>query len=219
MSAGELPVCLRSARTPCLDEEYISHCGWSKPMWQVSQACGCWASFSEKVWRVWQASHDAAPKPLWPFATRRVCSGDFSPILWQPPQPFMPSVMRHGLPVDGGHGFHSRPCHGVLALLELCHLGFVALGAGFRGRDFGLRRIHCRAMVRAVTSIAGNVHLAVTTLFPVGNNIGGDLTVALNALLASYRISLRGASGRSGDRRIGKNEQEYSNCADCQLTH
>ena len=44
-------------RMPCLEVEYISHCGWSKPMWQVAQASGRRASAAEKVWRVWQESH------------------------------------------------------------------------------------------------------------------------------------------------------------------
>ena len=46
---------------PCLEEDHISHCGWSKPMWQVWQACGSRASATEKVCRVWQASQEATP--------------------------------------------------------------------------------------------------------------------------------------------------------------
>src|SRR5215472_10179017 len=91
-SVCRIPRCFRSVRTPCFDEEYISHCGWSKPMWQVSQACGDFASFTENVWRVWQESQEALPK-LFPSArSLAVSSIGFSPILWQPPQPFWPSM-------------------------------------------------------------------------------------------------------------------------------
>ncbi len=54
---------LQECRTPCFEAEYISHCGWSKPMWQVWQAWGWRASFTEKRCRVWQASQEATPKP------------------------------------------------------------------------------------------------------------------------------------------------------------
>ena len=43
-----------SAIEPCLEEDHISHCGWSKPMWQVWQAWGFCASAFEKTCRVWQ---------------------------------------------------------------------------------------------------------------------------------------------------------------------
>ena len=89
--SGSVPVCLSSARTPCLLAEYISHCGWSNPMWQVWQACGCFASLTEKVWRVWQASHDALPKVREPSAAISFRSASLlSPSLWQPPHPFIP---------------------------------------------------------------------------------------------------------------------------------
>src|SRR5208282_1321359 len=78
------------------DAEYISHCGWSKPMWQVEQACGCLASSMENVWRVWQASHWAAPNSLPPWRNSTISLGVLSPILWQPPQPFSPVVMAMG---------------------------------------------------------------------------------------------------------------------------
>ena len=34
-------------------------------MWHVWHACGCLASFTERVCHVWQASHDALPC-IWP---------------------------------------------------------------------------------------------------------------------------------------------------------
>src|SRR5208283_5498729 len=64
-------------------------------MWQVSQACGDLASFTEKVCRVWQESQDAVPKRS-SFCKVASCSGDLRPILWHEPQPFMPSVMAIG---------------------------------------------------------------------------------------------------------------------------
>ena len=65
-------------------------------MWQVWQACGCWASFFENVCRVWQASHDAKPKPPLVCFRSLISWGDFSPTLWHAPQPFMPSVIAIG---------------------------------------------------------------------------------------------------------------------------
>ena len=65
-------------------------------MWQVWQACGWRASLTEKVWRVWQASHDARPKPRPAVLSSRISASLLSPSLWQPPQPFMPSIMATG---------------------------------------------------------------------------------------------------------------------------
>ena len=88
--------CLSALRTPCFDDEYISHCGWSKPMWQVWQASGRRASAFEKRWRVWHASQEALPKPALTLA-RSFCSASlFRPSLWQPPQPFSPSRIATG---------------------------------------------------------------------------------------------------------------------------
>ena len=64
-------------------------------MWQVSQACGERASCTEKVCRVWHESQEAVPKRSC-FCNAASCSGDLMPILWQEPQPFMPSVMAIG---------------------------------------------------------------------------------------------------------------------------
>ena len=50
----------------------------------------------ENVWRVWQESQEAFPKRTPDFASVAIWSGDLRPILWQPPQPFMPSVMDMG---------------------------------------------------------------------------------------------------------------------------
>src|SRR5208283_5266603 len=61
-------------------------------MWQVWHACGDLASCREKVWRVWHESQEAVPKRSC-FCNTASCSGDLIPILWQEPQPFMPSVM------------------------------------------------------------------------------------------------------------------------------
>ena len=79
--AGKIPRCFKSARTPCFDDEYISHCGWSNPMWQVSQACGDLASSTENVWRVWQESQEAAPNSLPCCRSLAISSTGFSPIL------------------------------------------------------------------------------------------------------------------------------------------
>src|SRR5208337_1932635 len=119
-SAGRTCFCFSSLRTPCLEAEYISHWGWSKPMWQVSQACGERASSTEKVWRVWQASHWAAPnsvpEPFWRSSTSSI--RDLSPILWHPPQPFSPSVMAIGCQWMVGMAFIAAQATACLPFLN-----------------------------------------------------------------------------------------------------
>ena len=46
--------------------------------------------------RVWQESQEATPN--WPpcFLSSLISSSVLIPILWQPPQPFMPSIMAMG---------------------------------------------------------------------------------------------------------------------------
>ena len=65
-------------------------------MWQVWQAWGCRASCTEKVWRVWQASQEATPKPAPDFRSSAISASLFSPILWHPPHPFIPSIRATG---------------------------------------------------------------------------------------------------------------------------
>ena len=123
-----MPICFRLLRTPCFEPEYISHCGWSKPMWQVWQACGCWASFFEKVWRVWQASQEALPCPpvaltrsrVRPRSSGRACGSRRSSSALDG---------RHGRWWRGGHGLHGRPGRGVPPSGRV-DLGAVALVAG-----------------------------------------------------------------------------------------
>ena len=50
-------------------------------MWQVSQACGDLASFTENVWRVWQESQEATPNSLPCCRSLAISSTGFSPIL------------------------------------------------------------------------------------------------------------------------------------------
>ena len=89
--SGIVLVRLSSLRTPCFDESYISHCGWSKPMWQVLHASGCRASAFENRWRVWQASQLATPYPPAVSLSSFASASLLRPSLWQPPQPFSPS--------------------------------------------------------------------------------------------------------------------------------
>jgi len=49
-----------------------------------------------KVCRVRQEWHEALPNRTPVLASVAICSGDLSPILWHPPQPFIPSVMDIG---------------------------------------------------------------------------------------------------------------------------
>ena len=75
---------------PCLEEDHISHCGWSKPMWQVWQACGFCASFFEKTCRVWQELH-----PI-PYRLYFFSSSGLMPTRWQPPHPLSPEMYAWG---------------------------------------------------------------------------------------------------------------------------
>ncbi len=87
-------------------------------MWQVSHACGCWASFFENVCRVWQASHDATPNPPLVALKSFISWGVLSPILWQAPQPFMPSVMAIGCQWMVGMAFMAAHASACLPLLN-----------------------------------------------------------------------------------------------------
>ncbi len=113
VSSGSILLCLSRNRTPCFDDEYISHCGWSIPMWHVLHACGDLASSAEKRCRLWQTSHDDAPKPA-PFSIRsRTSPSVLSPTRWQPPQPFRPSIWAIGCQCTVGMAFiaaHARAC-------------------------------------------------------------------------------------------------------------
>jgi hypothetical protein len=116
--SGSVPFCLSSARTPCFEAEYISHCGWSKPMWQVWQAWGWRASLREKAWRVWHASQEATPKPR-PCCRSSLCSASLlRPILWQPPQPFMPSIIATGWAWALGIAFIAAQARACLPFLN-----------------------------------------------------------------------------------------------------
>ncbi len=87
-------------------------------MWQVWQACGWRASLTENVWRVWQASQEAMPKPRpWAFSSRTSPSL-LRPSLWQPPQPFMPSIMATGWAWAVGMAFMAAQASACLPFLN-----------------------------------------------------------------------------------------------------
>lgn len=88
----------------------------------------------------------------------------------------------HRLPVNCRHGFHGSPRHGMLAFLELRHLRFVALSAGFRSWNFGFGYVGCGGVLITVTGDAGNFRRAVLAELPVGNNVRRDLGMALDTL-------------------------------------
>ena len=77
---------MRSDRTPCFDEEYISHCGWSCPEWQERHAWGLRASSMENRCRVWQASQLARPYRTPRSASNSMTASGLVPIPWQSPQ-------------------------------------------------------------------------------------------------------------------------------------
>ena len=82
-------------------------------MWQVRQAWGSRASLTEKRWRVWQVSHDARPNMTPSALNCRISSSVLSPMRWQPPQPFIPSVRAMGSQCVVGMAFmlaHARAC-------------------------------------------------------------------------------------------------------------
>ncbi len=165
-----------SARTPCLEAEYISHCGWSKPMWQVWQACGCAPPSTEKVWRVWQASQEAMPKPPAPLrAALRISASRLEADL------VAAAAALHAL----GHGamgcawmvgmaFMRRPGQGVLALLELLHLVVVACRAGLGRGDRDLGDVRADGVLVAVADRAVDPVCAVLAELPVGDDAGCD---------------------------------------------
>ncbi len=74
------------------------------------------ASSTEKVWRVWQESQEAAPNSLPCWRSLTISSGDFTPILWQPPQPFSPSIIAMGcqwmvgIASIAAHALECLPC-------------------------------------------------------------------------------------------------------------
>lgn len=100
----------------------------------------------------------------------------------------------HGLPVNGRHGLHRRPRHGVFALPELCDLRLVALGASFRRGDLHFRHVACRCVLVAVTSHARNLDSAVLAELPIGDDVGRDFAVAVDALRRSSGLRGDGAS-------------------------
>ena len=195
-----LPVPLRArsacTRMPCLEVEYISHCGWSKPMWQVAQASGRRASAAEKVWRVWQESHLPPSEP----------------IRWQPPHPFIPSMIAFGWSFVVGMAVRATQAFGVLALLELGDLLAVALGADPRrdGRDdagllagAGL----LRDVALQVALVAGHPLRGVLRHGEVAQGAPGDshLHVAGDAVAGRLRLGSRGPGRRS---QQGRGEPE-----------
>ena len=107
----------------------------------------------------------------------------------------------HGLPVDRRHGFHGRPRDGVLALVELCDLGFVAGGAGFRRGNLDLGHVGGGGMLVAVAGDAGHIHLAMLAELPVGDDAGSDLAMTLDTLNG-------GRLTRGQQRRNDRNRKE-----------
>ena len=170
--SGRTPFCFSRYRTPCLEEEYISHWGWSMPMWQVWQAWGCWASFLEKS--VPGVAGIAGGNP------------ELAPLLSQ----FLDLDVRldadlvaaaaalhavhqgHGLHVEGGHGLHGGPGLGVLAVLELLDLGSVAVGAALGRRDLGQGDRLGGEVLVPVADGAVDALLAVLAELPVRHDSG-----------------------------------------------
>src|SRR5579859_847740 len=97
--------------------------------------------------------------------------------------------------MDGGHGVHGRPGEGMLTLLELRHLGLMTGAAGLGSRNFYFGHIGGGGVLLAVAGFAAHVELAVAAQLPVGNDVGRDFAVALDALggSAGRRLRLCGA--------------------------
>ena len=86
----------------------------------------------------------------------------------------------HRLPMDGRHGLHRGPSHGVLALLELLDLCLMASCACIRRRDFDFCNIVGCLVLIAVARDATHLHLTMFAQLPVGNDVGRHLAVTIH---------------------------------------
>ena len=94
-----------------------------------------------RVCRVWQASQEATPNPAPPFFKSFISASVFSPILWQPPHPFIPSIRAMGCQCAVGIAFmaaHATACFPLLNCFTLC---FMAVCTGIGCWDFSLCHI------------------------------------------------------------------------------
>ncbi len=91
-------------------------------MWQVWHAWGALASATEKLWRVWQASQEARPNTGTGLRRSARSASDFKPILWQPPQPFIPSIRATGWAWAMGIAFMAAQAKACLPFLNCATL-------------------------------------------------------------------------------------------------
>ena len=186
-----------------LRAEYISHCGWSKPMWQVWQACGCAPPSSRRCGGCGRRRRRRCRGRRRPSRSSWVSASLLRPSLWQPPQPFIPSMTAMRLLVGGGHGLHGRPGDGVLALPELLHLRL--RGTGRRCRGWGASPASRRPSARVRAAVAGAQPTATwewLRALPVGDDARGAPLVAGDAGVGGGGRRLRGCGGRRrGGRR------------------
>ena len=115
----------------------------------------------------------------------------------------------HGLPVEGGHGFHRRPGGGVLARFELLYLRFMAFAAGVRSWNFYAGNVVGRFMPFAMAISAADHDLAVAALFPIHDDARIELLVTLDALVGGRSAGLGGGKTSWG---AGKHPGGQAKC-------
>ena len=89
----------------------------------------------------------------------------------------------HGLVVNGGHGFHGGPGHGVLALFELLDAGGVTIAASFgSGNERSVRVVEI-SMVCAMTRVATDAERGVFAELPIADDVGSHPEMTFDALV------------------------------------
>ena len=97
--------------------------------------------------------------------------------------PFHSLHQGHGLPMGCRHGLHGSPRKGMLALLELFHLRFMAAGTRLRCCKLDPSNILSGHVPVSVTFSTSHGFPAVLAQLPIGDDVGGYLAVTLEALL------------------------------------
>ena len=112
----------------------------------------------------------------------------------------------HGHGVGGGHGLEGRPGEGVFAALVLGRAFVVALAAGVGGGKRDLVEVVALEMVGTVAVGAADVRFAVFALAPVGDDVGAQRGVTIEALHGA------GLGGNKQKQRNGEDGDYSEHC-------
>lgn len=115
------------------------------------------------------------------MAQFRDLGSGFEPDLVAAATSFPPFNERHGLPMNRGHRFHCRPCHGVLSVLELLGLRLVTGSTSVGSGDLHLGNIGGGGMLGAVASLTSDFDATVLAELPIGDDVRCNFGVAVNA--------------------------------------